>query len=339
MDEHKRKARRGVRFAATASAAAVLAGLWVTSSVRAGEAQGFAEEPLHLSMLQQDVETIYDLPAVGGPSPQQEAVNNGGVHIDLTVSYLTDYVFRGIDRSEPGGGFRDEHGNPVTFPADTGKSPGAEDAPNLQFDGRLNFDLGSLPHPFVGLFVNVFDDDPVSRFQEIRPFVGLEWTVRPLTLAAGHTNYIFPEREAINTAEIWASATLDDSVFFRTDKPVFTPYVLAAYDYDLYEGLYLEGGLKHDFELRDLGVTVTLLGRVAYVVNDRQFSNAPNADTGFQHYDIGLIGSYSLNTLLNISKRYGDFRLEGYLFYTDGIDNKLLADTQLWGGVGIGFRY
>jgi hypothetical protein len=340
MDEQKRKRHR-IRLAAISAVVALLAAGSGASARAAGEAQGFIEEPLRLlSMLQQDVETIYDLPAVGGPTPQQEQVNAGGVHIDLSVRYLTDYVFRGIDRSEPGGGFRDEDGNPVTFPADEGTSPGAEDAPNLQFDGRLTFDLGSLPHPFVGLFVNVYDDDPVSRFQEIRPVVGLEWTVRPLTVAAGHTNYIFPEREAINTAEVWVSAQLDDSVFFRTDKPVFTPYVLAAYDYDLYEGLYLEGGLKHDFELQDLGVTLTLVGRLAYVVNDPQFSAVPDADHGLQHYDIGLIGSYSLNKLLNVSSnRYGDFRLEGYLFYTDGIDNQLLADTQLWGGVGIGFHY
>ena len=338
MDEQKRK-RQGIRCAVAAAAVALLAA-YGAAPARAGEAHGFVEEPLRLSMLQQDVETIYDLPAVGGPTPQQEQVNAGGVHIDLSVRYLTDYVFRGIDRSEPGGGFRDEHGNPVTFPADEGKSPGAEDAPNLQFDGKLTFDLGSLPHPFVGLFVNVFDDDPVSRFQEIRPVVGLEWTIRPLTVSAGHTNYIFPEREAINTAEVWLSAQLDDSVFFRTDKPVFTPYVLAAYDYDLYEGLYLEGGIKHDFELHDLGVTLTLVGRLAYVVNNPQFSAVPGNEDGLQHYDIGLIGSYSLNKLLNVSSnRYGDFRFEGYLFYTDGIDDKLLADTQLWGGVGIGFHY
>ena len=44
-------------------------------------------------------------------------------------------------------------------------------------------------------------------------------------------------------------------------------------------------------------------------------------------------------TLLNIPRRYGDWRLKGYLFYTDGIEDELRADTQLWGGMGIQFSY
>jgi hypothetical protein len=51
------------------------------------------------------------------------------------------------------------------------------------------------------------------------------------------------------------------------------------------------------------------------------------------------IGTYSLNNMLNVSRRYGEFGLQGYLYYTDGIDNELNADTQIWGGVGINFKY
>ena len=54
---------------------------------------------------------------------------------------------------------------------------------------------------------------------------------------------------------------------------------------------------------------------------------------------MGAIANYSLNTLLNVTRRYGEFSLQGYLFYTDGIDHDLRADTQLWGGVGINFKY
>ena len=31
--------------------------------------------------------------------------------------------------------------------------------------------------------------------------------------------------------------------------------------------------------------------------------------------------------------------LKGYLLYTDSIENDLKADTQVWGGAGIGFSY
>ncbi|HEX5244134.1 MAG TPA: hypothetical protein VFW23_12800, partial [Tepidisphaeraceae bacterium] len=78
----------------------------------------------------------------------------------------------------------------------------------------------------------------------------------------------------------------------------------------------------------------------AYVLRDPQFSLAGRrTDTGFQHYNFGLIGSYSLNTLFNAPARYGQWSLEGYLYYSDGLANHLRADTRIWGGVGISFYY
>lgn len=281
------------------------------------------------------VESVYDLEA----PPQEQGINAGGVNFDLTVRYMTDYVFRGIDRSEGSGQFNDEKGRPVVFDPDPDFKPGAEDAGNLQFDGRIKFDLGKLPSPFFGLFANVYNDDPINRFQEIRPFVGVEWKIKPVILAAGQTTYIYPERDDVNTAEIWASVTLDDSFLFHSEKPVLAPYVFAAYDYDLYEGVYIEAGVKHDIELRDTPFTLTFVADVAFVAKHPGFTAKNDDDTGFQHYDLGLIGRYNFNTLFNLSKRYGTFDLEGYLYYTDGIDKDLLADTQLWGGVGIAFHY
>ena len=92
-------------------------------------------------------------------SSEEQAVNAGGVNIRLYVTYFSDYVFRGIDRSETGGN---------------------EDSTNLQFDGALRFDLGQFPDLFLGVFTNVNNSDPVSRFQEIRPYIGLELTARPI---------------------------------------------------------------------------------------------------------------------------------------------------------------
>jgi hypothetical protein len=290
-------------------------------------------KPLHL----QDVpESVYDLEA---PPVPDQGVNEGGVNFDLTFRYLTDYVFRGIDRSEGNGGFNDDHGRPIVFDSNPNPKPGAEDAPNLQVDTRLQFDLGRLPSPFVGLFANVFNDDPINRFQEIRPYFGLEWRIRPFIVAGGHTNYIFPERDPANTAEVWASLTLDDSSLWHTDHPVLMPYVFAAYDYDLYDGTYIEAGLKHEMAIENTALTFTFVADVAYVLNDKQFTFDHGQDTGFQHYDIGLIGRYNLNTALNISRRYGTFALEGYLYYTNGIDIDLIAETQIWGGIGLSFHY
>src|SRR5262245_44885296 len=70
--------------------------------------------------LRQAVESVYDLEA----PPAEEGYNAGGVTFDLTVRYMTDYVFRGIDRSEGSGNFNDEKGNPVIFDPDPDFKPG-----------------------------------------------------------------------------------------------------------------------------------------------------------------------------------------------------------------------
>jgi hypothetical protein len=266
--------------------------------------------------LQQRPESIY---APAAPPREDQGVNEGAVHLDFTVRYMTDYVYRGIDHSEVGG---------------------REDAPNLQFDGKLDFDLGKFPHPFVGVFVNVYDSDPVSRFQEVRPVLGFDWPIKPFTISGGNIAYIFPDRDELNTSEAFFKIALDDAFLFSTERPIFQPYVLVAYDYDLYDGWYFELGMKHDFIFEDTGFKLSLVADVGYVLANEQFRQVlSDSDTGFQHYDVGLIGQYSLNTLFNFPRRYGEFSVEGYLYYTDGIDNDLRADTQIWGGVGMNFKY
>jgi len=266
--------------------------------------------------LQQEPESIYAPPQ---PPREDEGLNEGGVHIDLTVRYMTDYVYRGLDFSEVGG---------------------AEDAPNLQIDGKISWDLGKLPHPFIGVFVNVYDSDPISRFQEVRPTFGVDWPIKPLLLSFGHNTYIYPERDELNTSEAYARIELDDAFLWSTERPILSPYIYGAYDYDLYNGWYLEAGLKHTFVFEDTGFTLTALADIAYVIGEQQYlAPGSNDDVGFQHYDIGLIANYSLNTLFNFSRRYGEFSLEGYLYYTDNIESDLRADRQIWGGVGIHFKY
>ena len=294
---------------------------------------------------QDQPDSVYAPPA---PPREDEGVNEGAVHFDLAVRYTTDYVYRGVDRSEYIGRLPDnlEDGDlpppydPTKLSHDAAFVTGAEDRPNLQVDARLSFDLGKLPHPYLGVFVNVFNADPLSRFQEVRPFFGTEWTLKPFIFDVGHVTYILPEREYANTSEIYAQLTLDDRRLFRTERPVLSPYAYAAYDYDLYDGWYLEAGIKHVFVLEDWGINLTVFGDVGYVVNNPAYQESVDGpDTGFQHYDLGIRGEYSLNKALNIPPRYGQFAVEGFLIWTDQLEAEILADPQLWGGAGIVFRY
>ena len=135
---------------------------------------------------------------------------------------------------------------------------------------------------------------------------------------------------------------LDDSYLFGIEHPIFTPYVFGAYDYDRNYGFYIEAGVRHEFPIEETPLKFTVLADVAYVSSYRQqFIAVSPADSGFQHYDIGLLGTYSLNPLFRISDRFGHFSLDGYLYYTGGVHNndRFHAANELWGGAGISFHY
>ena len=241
-----------------------------------------------------------------------------GLHFGLDTRYLTDYIWRGIERF------------------DTGRT---EDEVNLQFQTRIGFDLGKLPHPYVDLFVNVAQNDPISSFQEVRPEVGFDWAVRPLMISTGYTSYIFPDRSGLDTNELFLRLTLDDSVIFHTERPILSPYVLAAYDFDIYDGLYLEAGVNHSMPVESTGLVLTANAHAAYVNGHDLFALTSQSNTGFQHWQVGLTAKYTLNTLLNIPDRYGKISLDGYINYTDSIDQDLFANDQLWGGAGFTLEF
>ena len=277
-----------------------------------------AQQPLKLALEPQET-SVYALPT---PATTDEGANTGGVNIDMRVNYLSDYLYRGVDRTH----FIDAN---TTF----------NERANFQFDGKLSWNLGKFPHPFIGIFANVLDQDPISTFQEVRPVFGLEWRIRPVILSAGHNTYIFPDRSTLNTSEGWAKIAIDDSVLLRSDEPFLTPYIYAAYDYDLFSGWYLQAGVSHDFLIEGTGITFTAEAAVAAVLGQRAFAGPTGKDTGLQHFELGLTARYNLNQFLNIPPRYGQWSINGYLEYSDGLNNHLRADTKLWGGAGIQFAY
>ncbi len=253
-------------------------------------------------------------PAQSDDSPTAE----GGVEFLLDVRYTTDYIWRGIERF------------------DAGRN---EDELNLQLRNKLSFDLGKLPHPYVDLFVNIAENDPVSSFQEVRPTLGFDWNVRPVSISVGHTSYIFPDREDSDSAEVFLKLRLDDSALFRSERPILHPYVLAAYDYDLWEGLYVQAGVEHVIPIENTGLRIGLTGNISYVNGHGLFTRVADADSGLQAWEAGVWAKFELNNALNIPSRFGQWSLTGYLNYTSGIDKELLATDQLWGGAGLSFEF
>ncbi|MGA2233617.1 MAG: hypothetical protein ABSH22_22140 [Tepidisphaeraceae bacterium] len=307
---------------ADSSAAADLAGAGEVNPQ--SDLASAASTPAMLSLAPSNDEGVYTMPE---PPTPDTGSNYGGVHLDLSLTYFNHYVYRGVDHSigTPSVGITDLKASTL----------------NLQIDGKIEFDLGRFPHPFVGIFADIYDADPVSRFQEFRPYVGVDWLVKPFTLEGGDTAYIYPDREFLNTAEFFGKITLNDGFLYHSDKPLLSPYFYGAYDYDKNKGWYMEAGITHDFEFEELGLKLTFQADAAYIIGFQQqfvFIDSLH-DTGFQHFDTGMKADYSLNRLFNISSRFGEFDLLGYLFYTGKMDADLRANNVIWGGAGIGFKY
>lgn len=264
-------------------------------------------------------ESVYGTPVLRTPG---EGFNDGAIHLDLNLRYATDYVFRGIEPVEP---------------------PGSEDAVNFQTDSTISIDLGRLPDPFVRIITNTAEGDDVSNFQVIRPIVGLEWETDAFTLVGGHQSFTYPDRDDLDSSEVFARLEFNDAVLWGEEGRILGPYVLGAYDYDAFEGTYVEAGLRREGQVGSSSLSLGVEASVAYVDNFEGLFDNPNdavtGGSGFQHYQLGLFAAYDLNQLLNISRRYGRWSITGQLNYTDGIDDELRADTQLWGGAGITLRY
>jgi hypothetical protein len=245
--------------------------------------------------------------------------NEGALTLEIGGRYMTDYIFRGLE---------------VVEPAES------EDAFNFQLEADLRMDLGRLPDPFFQVFTNTAEGDDISNFQVIRPAIGLEWETETFIAAVGSQSFTYPDRDDLDTSEVFLDLRINDGSFFAEEEPIIGPFIFLAYDFDRFEGFYAEGGFRRSFEFADSNARVTVEGLVAYVNDFVLFSDDPDNDgTGFSHYQVGVIAEYRLNSLLNISRRYGQWSAAGYLYYTDGIDNELAATTQLWGGGGIIFRY
>src|SRR4051812_28216114 len=116
--------RKSWKGGAAALIAAMIATIFLAPNAR-------AQMPAYkLSLLPED-ESVYAPPST---PREDQGINQGGVNLDLKITYLTDYIYRGVDHSH--------------FPSRSKNL-------NFQFDTTISFNLGKLPHPFIGVFANI----------------------------------------------------------------------------------------------------------------------------------------------------------------------------------------
>lgn len=266
-------------------------------------------------------ETVYAPP--GGPAAATTEPQGPRLQWELTLGYASSYVYRGVDHS-----------------ATIGTTPDAIDeggGSNFQFAGRVTLDTGGPWRPFVELFSNYWDTDPVSSWQELRPTLGLEWKSKAVSVSGGATSYVYPDREDDNTSEAFLRASVNDGDLLGRELPILNPYGLIAYELDADGGWYGELGISHAWAIAGLGLTVTPVARIAYTyrLDEAFIFDTDRSGSGWQHADLGLQLSYRLNTLLNLPERDGKWALGAFVFRTSHLADATLGDSLTWGGVNV----
>ena len=126
--------------------------------------------------------TVYAPPA---PPTEAEGANTGGINLDLSVRYLTDYLYRGMDRTRFIGA--------ATGDGDSRKRPTSSSKASSPSTSASSPTRSSASSPTCSMRT------PCQTFQEIRPVFGAELYLRPFIFAGGNNTYLFPDRDPSST--------------------------------------------------------------------------------------------------------------------------------------------
>ncbi|NLX13540.1 MAG: hypothetical protein GXY44_07805 [Phycisphaerales bacterium] len=298
-------------------------------SIAAGEdAVGTQSISLSQESLAQDVKISVDKEESSCP-----------ISLGLSYALYTDYVFRGVNFSEPAGEGREKlnHQLTVSLDWDTGKWG------TFGFDTWFEWYAGQ----------KMIDPDRGGQnLQEvdytIRWTYPLEFIATDLTL--GYTFYVFPnlahtlrqDRAKGNnnddrTHEYWFSLEHNDAwmwkgLFPENTDGVLNPSFLFAHDVGSILGVWMEFGLSHGFEVPGIEhLTVTPVWTVAAQCDYWKRGFFLVGDTW------SLTVEYDLAGALKLPKWVGSLTLAGELYYFNAWGNFRGPDTgdEFWGGMTV----
>jgi len=239
------------------------------------------------------------------------------VSVSLSYSLLSDYVFRGVNFSEYDGEGREK--------------------PNHQVAADFGFDLGDLGTlTYKAWFEWFAAQEQISgdgaNIQEIDH--SIEWG-HALTdntdLAIGVTWYTFPNDKAINSFEYYISLSHDDSWLWGTEEAVLNPSFYLAHDVDELDGVWMQLGLSHTFEVFE---NFTVTPGWMLCIDAGYWEDAFHiAGEGWS-----LVAAYDLGEALQLPPEAGSLTVAGELYFCNlmgSLEDKGLAQDEFWGGMTV----
>jgi hypothetical protein len=281
-----------------------------------------------------------------------------GFAVDYT--FVSDYVWRGINATEFQGEGHERPCHQLRF--------------GLESDSTdwLDVDLGTVGatawFQWYGGFLAQTNGQSGDHLQQVDyslywkrnvPELGthfeLGWVYRTWPRVHDIAPDVAGDEET--TYEVYVKLTFDDSAFFGTEKPVFSPYIYYGLDYDLAdEGSWIELGVSHEFILADLEPfsSAPMLNYMKVTPSaslgiDHRYLDSSTLQkisttargtrsTKFANLLLGVAFDYDLTGAMGVSEEYGTLNAGAFVYFSDALREDILNDT-LYGGVRIGYSW
>ena len=261
------------------------------------------------------------------------------IGVDYTIT--SDYIWRGINLSEPAG----ERG----------------DVPNHQLNVWLE-----IPTDRFGTFSasvwfvwyagqTLITPTEDTKLQEVDYILSWAYALKPIdtTVTLGWIAYTFPPfaGDAHTTYELFVKLEYDDSKLWGTEGPVLSPYFYYGIDLDLAEhASWMEFGISHEFALADCEALentalkhMTITPALVLGIDHRYLDKfagvsgvSPSTRLAFINYGVSV--GYDISAALGIPEKYGSVSMSGFLNFSQALNQTLLND-EFYGGATVSYAW
>lgn len=200
------------------------------------------------------------------------------------------------------------------------------DEPVFQPSASIGFGDDNIGRLSAGIWGNMDLGDEFENegeFTEVDYIVDYSHAIDIVGFSIGYIYYDFPNTDLDPTQEVYAGLSLDT---------ILQPSLTAYYDFDLADGVYLNGGIGHSIELSD-AATMDLGLNIGWM-DDDQAAFYYGTDSGFSDVNASVGFGYGFTD--NVS---GSFSLV-YTSVVDGDMRDAIEDPDnLTAFAGIGFEF
>jgi hypothetical protein len=269
--------------------------------------------------------------------------------VDVALNYylVSDYIFRGINRSEYRGEGREDlnHQWDVTFELPLDKV-GMKGWGTIGYTAWFEYFAGQ--EHLTGSANNLQEIDHTIYWTKSYPELYSDFTF-------GWTAFVFPNVSGgvpDRTFEFFMEYGFHDRLLWKQllgiDENLINPTFFYAHDYDITGGgAYFEFAFSHEFNVGKLAASealedLTVTPSWALALDHRYLgpiSGHPDHRTDkFAFHRFGLDVAYRLTDLLHVPAGWGDITISGQLYFQDAIEDEILND-EFYGGMTLSYAW